>query len=121
MSIYPNVTELLDINKVSGYLKNLTSKQIFVHFKLLIGDQPEEKVQASRLLPKVTSGIPDLCNHVEVYPHYKADEELKVVCTIIKLSTDKAKSYGTSTSTRKLKSKERKSAQNSRKLRLRLL
>ena len=42
-----------------------------------------------RLLPKVTSGIPDLCNHVEVYPHYKADEELKVVCTIIKLTTVK--------------------------------
>ena len=68
MSIYPNGTTG-HINKVSGYLENLTAKEIFVHFKLLIGDQPEEKVQASRLLPKVTSGIPDLCNNVEVYPH----------------------------------------------------
>ena len=118
MSIYPNGTTG-HINKVSGYLENLTSKEIFVHFKLLIGDQPEEKVQASRLLSEGTLGIPDLCNHVEVYPHYKADEELKVVCTLIKLTTDKV--VWDMSCTRKLKSKERKSAQNSRKLRLRLL
>ena len=34
-------------------------------------------------------GFLTLCNHVTVYPDYKADEELKVVCKIKKLTTDK--------------------------------
>ena len=34
-------------------------------------------------------GEDKLCNHVSVYPNYKPDEKLEIVCKILRLTTDK--------------------------------
>ena len=88
MLIYPN--GLFDGN-ASVFLRNATSKPVFVNFKLQIGDQEEKEVKSCCIQPKSSWhwGFLTLCNHVTVYPDYKADEELKVVCKIKKLTTDK--------------------------------
>ena len=89
MLIYPN--GLFDGN-ASVFLINATSKPVFVNFKLQIGGQEEKEVKSCCIQPKSSWhwGFLTLCNHVTVYPDYKADEELKVVCKIKKLTTEKS-------------------------------
>ena len=84
LCIYPNGLNKGFKDHVSAHLWSINSMELFVSFKIQIGDQPEKKVKSS-----VVGGVATLCNHVKVYPNFRADEELKVVCTIMKLTTDK--------------------------------
>ena len=85
--IYPNGLNKGFKDRVSAHLWNLNSKKL-PSFKIRIGNQPESKVK-SRSISQENYSYATLCNHVKVYPNFRADEELKVVCTIMKLTTDK--------------------------------
>ena len=88
--IYPNGFDKGFKMDVSAHLWNLTSKKLFVSYKIQIGDQPESKVK-SRSISQENYSYATLCNHVKVYPNFKADEELKVVCTIMKVKAEESK------------------------------
>ena len=92
LSIYPN--GYIGENHVSVFLKNLSCEKLFVTFKLQIGDQQEREYKPCYLKPKPIGilGFSALSDHVKMFPKYRADEELNVVCTIMKLTTDKVES-----------------------------
>ena len=84
--IYPNGLNKGFKDRVSAHLWNLNSKKL-PSFKIRIGNQPESKVK-SRSISQENYSYATLCNHVKVYPNFKADEELKVVCTIMKVTAE---------------------------------
>ena len=93
LSIFPNGDEKYGDQECKGhvsvYLNNGSSLPVFVDFKLKIGDQDDVESGKCHIEPEDGHGKRKLCNHVSVYPNYKSDKDLEIVCTILKITTDK--------------------------------
>jgi len=92
LRIYPNGDHPDVHGNVSVYLRNCIQKPIFVNYKLQLGGKSElEGKSKCPLMPEKGIGFTSLCNHVSEYPRQKQmrDEDLKVSCTIVKLTTNK--------------------------------
>ena len=88
LQIYPNGKKEANRGRVSVYLVNYTSKQVFVNFKLQISDLQEKHLKSS-LMPKLDWGYSRICDHAVKFPDFKLDEDLQITCTILKLTSDK--------------------------------
>ena len=74
LQIYPNGRKEVNRGRVSVFLVNPSSKQIFVNFKLQISDLQEKHLKSS-LMPKLGWGYPGICNHVVKFPDFKFEEK----------------------------------------------
>jgi len=89
LCIYPTGYTVADKGNVSAFLYNDDKRPLFVNYKLQIGDSVERECTTLGLMPTTGVGFPSLCNHVSVFSKHKPDDQLKVVCKIMKLTTDK--------------------------------
>ena len=88
LCVYPNGMSYADIGNVSVYLMNVTPKQIFLSCTFQIG-QEEERLWRGDIKPTSGWGSSNFCSHLLKFPNYKPDEELRVTCRIMNLTTDK--------------------------------
>ena len=71
---------------VSVYIMNPTPKQVFVESKLQIGDQ-DVMIESRKDCFDPCSGWGLIIDHNEVYPKFKSDQDLKITCKVMKLTT----------------------------------
>merc|ERR1719188_757021 len=88
LKIFPN-GKVDDVKgHVSVYLFNKISKQVYLHYMIQIGSHGKKEHEGC-LNPGAGRGRIKFCNHVRKFPIYKPDEDLKITCKIVKITTDK--------------------------------
>ena len=68
---------------------NNSSRQLYVHYTFQIGDQEKVEIYKGCIEPNNGRGRPKFSNHEIAFPVYKLDEDVKISCQILKITTDK--------------------------------
>ena len=89
LKIYPNGAVNGAKGHVSVCLFNNSSKRVYVHYMIQIGNQERWRMMKCFVDQGFGRGWKFGCNHVTAFTAHKPDEDLKIVCKILKLTTSK--------------------------------